>query len=352
MVAKSPEINKYQENITKKISNFALLLFALQRYIGTLTEYGVYFSWILMVVLPFCYPITKFKPIYLILPCILLLYPINTSIISIYFLISFIVIFRNEPIRRIATLIFIIDLLLFTLLPYFLGLNLIEDKMEIMIKGETHTLGFNNPNSLGLTGFYLLFPIYILFYPKNKVITIILLIIISLSFYEITHSRTSYMASIVFIIFAIGYFFNLINTKLKYIIALLPILFTLCIFYVVYHADQFLVLDVLASSRISIFSSELEKFNTFNYLFGKRLEDSPMDCAYMGAVFQGGVFYLLACLIVFSYNILKKFKYLKFYTPIIVSMIISGITETTFSSPTCAAVLFWSIITHKYHEKN
>ncbi|WP_455635072.1 hypothetical protein, partial [Parabacteroides sp.] len=102
--------------------------------------------------------------------------------------------FRYESLKRIAAFNVIVDLFLFLILPILNEAGILHDSVEVTSKGISHTFGFNNPNSLGLSGYFFMVSLYVLMHRKLKWLTLFLFIIINFYFNSISASRTSYFA--------------------------------------------------------------------------------------------------------------------------------------------------------------
>lgn len=320
------------------------VLFLAQGYIGNFEGSVVEISYFLIVALPLCLTIRRIDLICLLVLLCIPLYVFNKSFITVFLIYSFVFLLKTESLRRIAACNVLVDIIIIILIPILLDAHVTKDTTSNLAKGVAHSLGFVNSNSLGLSGFYFMVSLYFLLHNRFKWSLIVVLIFLNEIIFSFACSRTAWSAGYVLILLSAAYFSIGINKKLRYIFAIFPIVCVVVIFYVLNHWQEYGVLDVFLSRRISILGGLLEQMSTFNYLFGKTFDGYPIDCAYVGIVFSGGIGWLLFFLFTYWKTCTQHFNKLKPYLPAVFALLVSGIGENTFISPNGASILFWSAI--------
>lgn len=348
----SPHLLRRELNLKKSFEKASgslgiILFFVLmvRTYIGYFTNiFTLWFSVFLLLTLPFAFNIKQFKGIAFLLVGSLSLYVINKNIITLYLIFSFVYIFRNQNIAKLGGFIFICNTIFISIVLILVYNGILIDEISQSRKGYAHTLGFDNPNPLGLFGFYSIIAYYLWMIPRSKLLTLIGTVLINEAFYQLTCSRTSWMAGIVLVICTLFYIARLYKDWTKFFVASLPIILTCVVYYILLHPEEFGALNILLSKRISILGGLLETMSKINILFGMPVEGEPVDCAYVGLLFSGGIFSLLLFLYCYWKTVWDSYGKIISFIPVLIAVLISGLGESTFSSPAPSIILFWLII--------
>ena len=90
-----------------------------------------------------------------------------------------------------------------------------------------------------------------------------------------------------------------------------------------------------------------------NWLIGiKTPENIPMDGSYLNILFSGGLYSLFLFFIIYTASINSKSTKLEGYLPLILSIVICGIAENTFSAPSPLSIIFFIILLNLIERNN
>ncbi len=212
-------------------------------------------------------------------------------------------------------------------------------------KGVVQTFGFNNPNAFAFFYFNVITNLYIVVKGlKMESLFTVLLLFLSVIFYDQCQSRT--MLGAVIVLFLMHWIMNLhiLGEKVKYIIGVFPAFFVGITFFFIRNIDNYLAVDVFASGRLSIYSEIIRGMGKLNWLLGVSLPEGPMDGALFMLLFTGGIVTLLFFLWVFYKSLVSNYRSISLYLPVIVAVLFYGFFENAFAAVNGISIVFWILI--------
>lgn len=257
----------------------------------------------------------------------------NLIFILKYYLSFYLIIISKGIKRKKRIFYFLLISIFFYLLTFLLDrMNLISNKefyrktLEGII--NRNDLGFGHPNTAMMSLLPIFFSIYYLWYEKNKIKVIGVILILSQLTYKVTNSRTGYILIFIFLI--------LILIKDKFLYKLRYFIygefFFLLYFSMVLPSKlKATVYNKLLSGRFWLFDYYLN--NQEITLLGKREIEKlykilPLDNTYIRVLFEHGIIGLIIsiCLILYVFKLLYRYKDYKAIRIFIV-VLIFGIME-------------------------
>lgn len=220
------------------------------------------------------------------------------------------------------------------------------DGIDLLDRSDRFDFGFVHPNTAAMY-YYGLFMSLLLFVgndPKYKKYLPVLFIVVGLLFlhvYKYTLSR-SFLLSI--LIFIIVYSYYTIRERIsctyrigfsKYLLLFLPFLFFFITIFFTYEVDDYPLLNLFFSGRLSYYNEALSSMTAYHYIFGATFdEDIILDSSYIQMIIQVGV--LLALYFLWLYckamkNIIQQQNIL--LIAFIVSILSYGLTEALILIP-------------------
>ena len=287
-----------------------------------------------------------------------LLFPIllyNREILALVDILLCVYLFRNFSIRTLALINLSLLLIGFAILTLLIELDIVTINQEVWYltgKGAAHTYGFNNPNTFGGFIFSIIVNAYIVSLNfKRNFLFVVLLFLIAVISYNYCLSRMTLMGSITLILVHFMVKWRLLKRWMRYCIALFPILFFLVNFYLVIKISDYQDIDILTSGRLGIYAEILGMMTKLNWLIGIRLPDGSMDGSLWMLLFTGGIGGLLFFFSNFYLSVIRCFKELYIYLPVLLAVLISGFVENTFSSVGGVSIIFWLLTCRFYTQK-
>lgn len=229
---------------------------------------------------------------------------------------------------------------------YFMSMmGIINSEEWISSKGTATSLGLNNPNALGIWFYYLIVNMRLSLIKRPNFMFFVVIVIITYFAFGLSYSRTTLLGSLIFIILV---FLNdrkgiKLNNK---IIEYSPLLlFSLILLVTFVIAKALPEIDLVFSYRFSIYLKLLSDMSVSDIFMGYRVpEGQAMDNAFLMLLFEGGSISIFLLIVYF-----RKMtqRYTSSYMPFLLSMLLVGLAENTFSVPSTTSILFWSMILYK-----
>lgn len=276
----------------------------------------------------------------------LLLY--NRAALFLVNLALFVYLLQGYSIKKIALVNFSALILSYVTIRLFQEMGFIQMTVNTLYahgKGVVHTFGFNNPNAFAFFYFNVITNLYVVVKGlKMESFFTILLLFLSVIFYDQCQSRT--MLGAVIILFLMHWLMKLhiFGEKVKYIIGIFPVLFVGIAFFFIRNIDNYLAVDIFASGRLSIYSEIIKGMGKQNWLLGVSLPEGPMDGALFMLLFTGGIVTLLFFLWVFYKTVVFNYRSISLYLPVIVAVLFYGFFENAFAAVNGISIVFWILI--------
>ncbi|MDE7383693.1 MAG: hypothetical protein K2M99_07410 [Treponemataceae bacterium] len=283
--------------------------------------------------------------------CILVLLTIyNPGALPTTNILLSIILLKKTPIQRVGFVIIIAFFIeLFVYLSAF-GMGILHDGTKIYLKGLTHDLGFRNSNTPGLQFMMLTLCVAEFFLLTFKIkFPLLLLLLPNYCIYALTLGRTSFY-SVCFFFFLMYYFSFRRNYFIERKFAVyLPVILFSVVFFLLYFYRMFPIVNVIFTGRFRINANILGEMSALHYIIGYAVPEGPMDCAYLGVLFNGGILSVILFLSCCCNGISNMpLKNAKIFLPYIIVMLASGFTEGTFSLFRLSTVLFYKMITDQF----
>lgn len=226
-------------------------------------------------------------------------------------------------------------------------LGLFENEGIVYMKSNTITydLGTGNANRCASLFLSIVILSYVIFKDRNRAIFIIFSSIIAAVSFIITGSRTTILCIIIIIVLSIIYWKIHIRNYFKYLIAIFPILMFGLTFYLAFNLNDNKGLNEMASGRLWYIVKFTQDFTFNDWLIGApRTIDEPLDSSYLEIIHTGGISLCIFLCIAYYITSIKYFNLIKPYLPIIITMLIAGLTESILLRPSDLSIIFWMLM--------
>lgn len=300
----------------------------------------------------------KISRVYFLLCILMVLVLYNSTTIATVNILLAIILLKNENIKEVFGAIAISYIFIFCIYGYAYSIGILQDITKIYPKGITHTLGFHNSNTPGLLFMQMTLVLGTLFLMySNFILPLFLFLIPNYFIFTMTLSRTSYYCILLFIFLVIYFSFNRKYERERKLVVFVPILFFVLMITVSLsiHFSPILYTagNAFLTGRPRLIYQIIDKMSILNFIIGYQVVDSAMDNAYLGIILNGGIFSVLIFMIC-TYNGLKNFdlRLAKKYLPFILVILISGLTEGTFSLFRLSTIAFYKILIDQFEIKN
>lgn len=245
-------------------------------------------------------------------------------------------------VKKIAKYNLMVQLIFFSFNLFLLESGIIDENVSTDYKKGTTDLGYGNINTFSAYIYFILLSLYLYFY-KFKIIYPIIFII-SYIVYSLSGGRTYFVAEILLLITSCNMFLK--HSISKYTLLVLPVAIVFLIIYFIYDFSLGNVaIDILLSGRLRYTFNLFSSMSLKELLFGCIQDDElVIDIAFVKMIVIGGVTSLLYFLFIYykSYNQLSIKQQ---YIPIIISLLLAGISESVFSHISFSGGLFiWFIL--------
>lgn len=247
--------------------------------------------------------------------------------------------FRKVDFRYITYIFLITQFICILLRFYLLSMGMIEEKTfgadwKVSDGRSVYELGYGNPNTAGMVFFFFCGTLYCAWYEKKKVLSFILILLISVFAFNYTASRTSFISCILLLV---TYFVpSRFQILFKHKLLLMIIPFIVLLPFIVIPFTVFIsFLDSILSSRIYYVIYLLSQFKSpLTLITGIYIDESnmfPIDNVFSYLLVFGG----LVAIIVFIYfysSIVKNAQKIPFYILAFIAItIITGIGESSWA---------------------
>ncbi len=257
---------------------------------------------------------------------------------------------RYIDITRLAGFNFFLSSIFFILNYYIMQLGYAHiEYYDLTYKGGQilSDFGYGNTNTFSFYLFYISISLYLYCKRKNTLLYFIIIAIAYFSYY-LTGSRTVLLSNIIFI------FLSLIQkTKIKNILFcktalyILPIGIIVIILFFTYHSFEYPIIDNLFSLRFSYSLKALESMSLLNYIIGFDIpDDIIIDIAYYSLLCTAGILGLIVFLTLY-FKAIKKININSPLLPVIVSYMISGMSENNMMNSIFLGGMFLWFILYK-----
>lgn len=257
----------------------------------------------------------------------------------------------NIKLKELARCGFIIVSLILLIQIEGILLGILSNTGMIYVKSQQtiYDLGTGNANRCAGVFFDLVLLLYILIGNSRKYLFCFFCIIILLVGFKITGSRTSFLCTLLVIFLSICNWKNLISHKYKYIISLTPIIFFCLTFLLAFNFASDESVNEKMSGRLWYILRFTQDFSILNWIIGApRIVDEPMDSAYLEIIHTGGILLAIFFCTNFMKSTLRHFDITKPYLPLILPMLVAGLTESIIMRPSVTSVPFWILIILPY----
>lgn len=276
----------------------------------------------------------------------LLLY--NRGALFLVNLALFVYLFRDYSVKKIAIVNALTLILTYVTIRLFQEMDFLQTTVDVLYshgKGVLHTFGFNNPNAFAFFYFNVVTNLYVVVKGlKMESFFTILLLFLSIIFYDQCQSRTMLGAVVVLFLMHWMMKFHILGEKVKYVIGVFPILFIGVVFFFIRDIDNYLMVDIFSSGRLGIYADIINGMGKLNWLLGTSLPDGPMDGALFMLLFTGGIVTLLFFLWAFYKTLVFNYSSISPYLPMIVAVLFYGLFENAFAAVNGISVVFWILI--------
>lgn len=251
------------------------------------------------------------------------------------------------PLKKIVKIAVVVLSLIFIVLIDGLLIGLFENEGEKYIKSTAviYDLGTGNANRCASLFFKFVILLYLLLKNNHPYYLISGILIISYIGYDINGSRAVLATSLLLAFLSILYWNNGFRNWMKYFIAVLPIMMYFLTFYLAFNLEDFKEFNKIASGRLWYIMKFTQDFTLKEWLFGApRTIDDPLDSSYLEIIHTGGIclasFFCIAYFIV----IITNYKRIIPFLPVMITMLVMGLSESILLRPTDISVIFWMII--------
>jgi hypothetical protein len=285
----------------------------------------------------------------ILLLCVFFLLPVvvlNKAELSFIDILLAVYLLRNVDTRSLLSFSVFCS---FIMIALFLFCFLTGRKQNVymhMPKGNAYTLGFKNANQASNFFYMYLLPVVELFLISNKKGKPFLLLPFFYLIFKLTLGRTMFYSELIFFILIMLLAVPFIQKISSPFICIAPVILYFVLFYLSRFFEKYPVLDIIFTTRFSIYSEMLSSMSIKNYLYGIHIpEGQPMDSSFLTLLFDGGILPVLSFLYMYvqyiSYS-LKKNDHSFF--PFILCVLAAGFSENVFSSFNIISILFFSIL--------
>lgn len=261
--------------------------------------------------------------------------------------------FRNIDYKLIGKIFLIAQLFVILARMCLVHIGLIaEEIVSLDYKSASgnlyHDLGYGNPNSAGMVFFFFVVSLHLVLYKKNKWLSFVLILLVSLFALRYTASRTSFGASMLLLFtyiipsqFLIKFFHN------KWFLLSVPFLILSPLLFGGWILSSYEEINELLSNRIYIVYLLMDLFSSpISYLTGVVIEEEgiPIDNAFCYMLINYGI----TSIIVFAFqyiNIVKQRSEIStFMLALLLIVVISGMGEASWAAfGGMGASFFWML---------
>lgn len=116
-------------------------------------------------------------------------------------------------------------------------------------------------------------------------------------------------------------------------------------FYLAFNLNDNKGLNEMASGRLWYIVKFTQDFTFNDWLIGApRTIDEPLDSSYLEIIHTGGISLCIFLCIAYYITSIKYFNLIKPYLPIIITMLIAGLTESILLRPSDLSIIFWMLM--------
>lgn len=334
--------------LQKQVALLAYSLLCIRGYIGAFAFETIYLTLLLNFLIFISIDYRHIKKGIWLLPFFVLLVFYNKAALAIVDIFALVYALRGVSINKIILINFVILFFFICCWQYALALGILKSEILVMPKGIAQTLGYANPNGVGFLGFQIISSLYLLLRKHSKILMLIVFWIINDLFFSISCSRTPWLGGLILLFVLLLMVFNLLRSWMRYIIGIIPAILTVLIIYFAKNIAHYPELDVLFTTRFSLYSEMLGSMSLINWLIGIKIPvGEPMDGSYISLLFEAGIIGLVFFLWIFFRAVIANFGYLKVFMPFIVGILACGVGENTFSSINGLSFIFWFLLMNR-----
>ena len=284
------------------------------------------------------------------------LYLYNNLALHCIFIILNIINLRKITLKQIVRYIFIIQIFFLFLSFAILFLGIVNDTIWRMPKGVGHTLGFRNPNGTSsfLTNELLIFSLFLLICKKINNLDFIL-IIPAYIIYKVTCGRTYFIGILFYILFLILFRFKIFYRHNYKLYSFAPLLLGALLIVGIKVYEQYPIIDLLFSKRLSWSKAILDEFSLINYFIGTSYvpDGLTVDSSYLFIVCEAGIISVTLFMMLYTSFVRKTTSAdAKVFYPFIFFILIAGVTEITFPTFSTINVIFYKILYETARKRN
>lgn len=235
-----------------------------------------------------------------------------------------------------------------------------EELVFLSYKGEYgtlyHDLGYGNPNTAGMVFFFFVVSLHLFMYERQKMISFLLILIISLFTLQYTGSRTSFFASVLLMLIYItpnriigGVLSN------RFLLLCIPLVIILPLILSNWLMDSHEEVNELLSNRVYIVSLLMEFFSSpITLLTGTVVEEGiPIDNVFCYMLINYGIISIIIFFFRYLWIINRRNDIPPVFLASFVIMIISGFGEAAWAAfGGMGASFFWVLLFNNTYDSS
>ena len=294
----------------------------------------------------------KIRPELFIVFFFALISAVNPASKNIFLIFATVYALREFSIRELATINLCMQTVLFLTTCLMLISGTIHSEMfmqTLMDQRERWDFGYGNPNTFALFIYSIAVNFYILFIRHYPKLTVLSILILALSVYAYTKSRTFLVAMLILILVT----WILKNKSLqknilthRWPLYLIPGCFMWCILAFSLGIDQYRLLDFIFSGRLQLYNAFLGGIDKTAYLIGTPLvNENTIDSSYLHILFEGGALAFIIFYLLYIVTIRRMNTQNVFILPVLLSFLAFGLSESLFTFVLIFGnMIVWSIL--------
>lgn len=254
-------------------------------------------------------------------------------------------------IRDVALFCFFAQFFIFVFMAFCVASGNVPVRVEALEKGVVYDMGFGNSNTLSLFLFSTITSMYIGLRGRlNTALLISVYLFTSFLAFYFTKGRTYFVGEILFLVSSL-----LVNCvkeatvrKFLLIISLIPLIVLIVIIFLLISITQLESLNDILTGRPILWFQYLAKFLESNMLIGYDLSelegDITLDCSYLTMLVATGMLGYSLFSFLFYKAVHSGFSYIYSYFPLLITILVCGLTENIFMSSFPINILFFMLL--------
>lgn len=262
---------------------------------------------------------------------------LNSAARNVFLIFLTIYTLRIWSVRQFAIVNLFVSLIFFIVTVFLLYGDVLHSKIfsfSLLNYRERWDFGYGNPNTFALFIFSILVNSYIVFVGKFKNVILPVMLLVGFVVYSYTGSRTFFISIIVLIIIHYSIIYQNGFLLIKKTLVYFPFVVILFLLFLIFNVSDFAIVNLVLSGRLDLYNSFILKMSLLDFFIGSSIindAETVIDSSYLHLLFECGIFGLL----IFLVSYIKMMKYIdihmKYYLPVVVSILFYGITESLFT---------------------